>query len=45
QTPEQQRGILPTPPNSFVAPVISNAFQRDGVRKELPRVALNRYVL
>ncbi|CAF4197528.1 unnamed protein product [Rotaria socialis] len=42
QTPEQQRGILPTPPNSFVAPVMSNAFQRDGVRKELPRVALNR---
>ncbi|CAF4525867.1 unnamed protein product [Rotaria sp. Silwood1] len=42
QTPEQQRGLLPTPPNSFTAPIMTNAFQRDGVRKELPRVALNR---
>ncbi|CAF1099870.1 unnamed protein product [Rotaria sordida] len=42
QTPEQQRGLLPTPPNSFVAPIMNNALLRDGVRKELPRIALNR---
>ncbi|CAF3144763.1 unnamed protein product [Rotaria sp. Silwood2] len=42
QTPEQQRGLLPTPPIPFGAPIIGNAIQRDGVRKELPRIALNR---
>ncbi|CAF2449619.1 unnamed protein product [Rotaria sp. Silwood2] len=40
QTPEQQRGLLPTPPNSFGASIMTNALQRDGVRKELPRIVL-----
>ncbi|CAF0802189.1 unnamed protein product [Adineta steineri] len=42
QTPEQQRGLLPTPPLTFGGPMINTAGQRDGVRKELPRIALNR---
>lgn len=42
QTPEQQRGLLPTPPVPYGTPMIGNAIQRDGVRKELPRIALNR---
>ncbi|UJR30247.1 hypothetical protein I4U23_017785 [Adineta vaga] len=43
QTPEQQRGLLPTPPIPYGTPMIGNvAGQRDGVRKELPRIALNR---
>jgi len=42
QTSDQQRGLLPTPPNSFGAPMMNNALQRDGVRKELPRIALNK---
>lgn len=42
QTPEQQRGLLPTPPIPYGAPMIGGIAQRDGVRKELPRIALNR---
>jgi len=42
QTPEQQRGLLPTPPIPYGTPMIGNTVQRDGVRKELPRIALNR---
>ncbi|CAF1371520.1 unnamed protein product, partial [Didymodactylos carnosus] len=48
QTPEQQRGLLPTPPITLGgAPLIPAATlppqqQRDVPRKELPRIGMNR---
>ncbi|CAF3450558.1 unnamed protein product [Rotaria sp. Silwood1] len=33
QTPEQQRGLLPTPPIPFGAPIIGNAVQRDDIAR------------
>ncbi|CAF0769992.1 unnamed protein product [Didymodactylos carnosus] len=48
QTPEQQRGLLPTPPITLGGtPLVPAATlppqqQRDGPRKELPRIGMNR---